>query len=760
MAKLNGIRTLTAAVLASLTCSPVVGLRSDCASVDYRVLRADSIVVGETTSVDWEVVRPEQHAVTYKFRVTKALKGSLYEAGDVIIRRYEPHVHFRDCVPFPMDDAGPHLVFATKGQNGDVWFDCPESLQDVDIQCIKRIIVVDEDPGTFLDSDEEVDVSTVLSSIGRTFVNYHNGTDPQPNWTSRDTPERGTIIRYLITHSENKSADLSIHALRVLAYLREPASYDVFKRAAASTDEAKICQGAVGLKLLGDERAIPLLIDRLTQFKAQEEERRIRIEQGEDVEPRQRREDGSGGFPGYWDPERELLSAITSFDDPRVTEYLLDALSEDGDRRVVSSLGRHRDPRAVEPLLRLTWVGNYSAADALKSYDDQRIVQQARERIFDHPLAPRLLAGQGDPEVRAFMIRLIQQGHPDGAVWAAATRDPSAKADLVRSLSYYDRDHNHNYMVAYALGRARAFDLIPTLLEDAALGVDTLFKSSELIMGLADYLRGGNDRCRGRESWDCLRDALRETAVREDWSKEELRLAQQLADTLEHHPPFPTYPSSHDPWVPPSDLADMPDPLDTDAVSTYFKRNHERCRDVLRNGSAGDRLKVIQAMRRSKANVLDGELAVSLLTDPDQMLRGRVSFALSDGTLTLTVGEIEQWAITGDSQTTRSALQYISRHPKPEYVPIVTKVLHGSRHLFDKQLYEAIIETNATGCADLLRAYLENEHFALRVNAAITLVHLGDESGAAALAELQPRLRSCSQCIGGDYLEVAVAQLK
>jgi hypothetical protein len=411
-------------------------------------------------------------------------------------------------------------------------------------------------------------------------------------------------------------------------------------------------------------------------------------------------------------------------------------------------------------LLRLTWAGDYSAADALKNYDDERIVRQARQRIFDHPFAPRVLAGQGDPEVRGFMIRLIQQGHPAGAVWAAATRDPSAKADLLRSLSYYGSDHDHNFMVAYALGRLRAFDLIPTLLEDAALGYDTLCTSSELLMGLADYPRGRDDRCPGRKTWDCLRDALRDRAAREDWSKQELRLAEQLADAVEHPPPFSNPPGMYDPWVPPKDLADMPDPLDTNAVSTYFKRNHERCRDVLRSGSAEDRLKVVQAMRRSKVNLLDGELALSLLTGPDLMLQSRVSWALSDGMLTLTAGAIERWAITGDSQSTRSALRYISRDPKPEYAPIVRKVLYGGRHLFDKQLYEAIIETNATGCADLLRVYLSNEHFALRVNAAITLVHLGDESGAAVLAEFQPRLRSCSQCIGGDYLEVAVAQLK
>ena len=75
------------------------------------------------------------------------------------------------------------------------------------------------------------------------------------------------------------------------------------------------------------------------------------------------------------------------------------------------------------------------------------------------------------------------------------------------------------------------------------------------------------------------------------------------------------------------------------------------------------------------------------------------------------------------------------------------------------RLFEAIIETHATDCIDLLRAYLPNEHFALRVNAAVTLIHLGDDAGRAVLAELEPYLQSCSKCLKRRYRQEALDRL-
>jgi len=285
-------------------------------------------------------------------------------------------------------------------------------------------------------------------------------------------------------------------------------------------------------------------------------------------------------------------------------------------------------------------------------------------------------------------------------------------------------------------------------------------KASEMIMGLADRPRGIQDDCRGSDIWDCLRESLRKTARRERWSEREVGLAYQLADAVELGPRPQSYNGLNHPWSPPKTLSDMPDPLDKELTSAYLERNYERCRQVLRDGSIEDQFKVLQAARHCRTNILDDDLAIRLLTGPDGMVRGRVFFALSGGDLTLSVEGMERWALSGDFQSTRSALNYIFRNPKPEYAPIVTKVLYQGRHLFDETLFQAIIETKATGCADLLRAYLENEHFALRFNGAVTLVHLGDEAGKVALAELEPNLRGCSQCLGHDYTQAALEQLR
>ena len=105
-------------------------------------------------------------------------------------------------------------------------------------------------------------------------------------------------------------------------------------------------------------------------------------------------------------------------------------------------------------------------------------------------------------------------------------------------------------------------------------------------------------------------------------------------------------------------------------------------------------------------------------------------------------------------------MAYICRHPKPEFRRIVARILREERHLFDETLFKAIIETEAADCVDLLRAYLDDEHFALRFNAAVTLVHLDEDAGRATLAELIPHMRWCSECIRREYREAALEQME
>ena len=82
--------SIAATVLVALTNTAAVsGFGPYCGLLRHRVAGADTIVVGRTVSAEWEEARPERSAVTYEFRVTSVLKGGLYKAGDLIVRRYE-----------------------------------------------------------------------------------------------------------------------------------------------------------------------------------------------------------------------------------------------------------------------------------------------------------------------------------------------------------------------------------------------------------------------------------------------------------------------------------------------------------------------------------------------------------------------------------------------------------------------------------------------------------------------------------------------
>jgi HEAT repeat protein len=726
--------------------SVVSGVGGYCALLRERVVRADTIVVGRTVHHESEEARPGRYTATYEFRVSSVLKGNRYKAGDLIVRRYE-HLELLGYPSFPSIETEPHIVFVNLYNDDKEWFGCTEPAEDATVKSVRRQIEVLENPPLFFSSNDEQDIVTVVDWIRRTYINYEGALEPRADWSGTARADREAIVQYLLGHAASKNADISVEALGVLVWIRAGEAFDVFAEVLDSNDDGQVSLGAQGLKHLGDERAVPLLIDRLQRLRTGNEERR----------PRHR---GWGLGARRWSPEGELMGAISSFNDPRATRFLLDSLDNGDHGQALWGLAHQKHPRAVDPLLRLTWSGDsHDAADALAGYEDERILEQARVRMYDHPLAPYLLATRGDPEAKAFMIRLIEQGHYAGARWAGVTRDQSAKAALIRSLNYYHEDHMHFDKVAYALGRMRAFDLIPGLLAEISQ-IDPWTIAAYFVWGLADRPWGGEDGCRGSAYYGCLRVSLRETAARERWSRENVRLVDELADAVEHPPHVRDHYSIYDSWSPPAALPDMPDPLNTEATSFYLERNHERCQQVLRDGPVEDQDKVLQAARHNKVNILDADLALTFLNGPDWTTRGQVLSALSGGELTLSIEEIKRWALPGNFVSTRSALNYFFRHPKPEYAPIVTKILYQGRYLFEETLFKAIIETNAIGCADLLRAYLENEHFTLRFNAAVALVHLGDDRGRIVLAELEPDRRGCSGCIGGDYVRTALEQIR
>ena len=308
------------------------------------------------------------------------------------------------------------------------------------------------------------------------------------------------------------------------------------------------------------------------------------------------------------------------------------------------------------------------------------------------------------------------------------------------------------------MGRLRAFELMRTY-SDTTLDINELSIVGMMLFGLADRSTGDFSDCPGKKLWNCLRAALHDIADRENWKLEHRELADHWLTIFERGPKTPIYKDIFHPWVPPVGLSDMPDPLDENAARTYFESNLASCRTALRNANSGERYKIMQVANHVKATVLDGELALALLTDADMMVRSRAYSAVSEGRPALSVAEIEQWARMPDGEISSMALNYIRRHPKPEYRPIVVDILKDGWHLFNRLLFEAIIKTEATEAADLLRPYLENEHITLRTNTAITLVHLRDAEGAKALPDLLQKAKGSGQLLGSEFTQGALQMI-
>ena len=412
------LTTITLALLAFLAIDPPVShaFGVPCPSVVDRVVDSESVVLGRTVKIERIETRPTLFAIIYEFHIDRVLKGNVHKAGEVLHYRDEPDMH-RGILesPLPFPDEAAHFAFFRRG--AEAW--CPISVNEINIEKMERLIAVSTDPLAHLESDLEDDVCVVLASLGQTIgANALNDTN------------RHRMVAYLRKQAATGNRHVAARALRMLAYLDPlPAeAFDDFARALASTDPAQLNAGAGGLMRLKDKRAIPLLIARLQEYRRN----------GEAAHAENRESNASEGsvcsltvtysrhsFARL--PESELFRAIMSFDDPRVTQFALMEIDGPASREAMAKIAETSDERTVEILLRKTWEGDSSGLTALCKSTDPRITIEARERMYDHPHAPHLLACRGDVESKEFMLRLLRQGNGVGAKWVAQTRDPDAQ---------------------------------------------------------------------------------------------------------------------------------------------------------------------------------------------------------------------------------------------------------------------------------------------------------------------------------------------
>src|SRR5262249_30352239 len=127
---------------------------------------------------------------------------------------------------------------------------------------------------------------------------------------------------------------------------------------------------------------------------------------------------------------RAISTAIADLTTGRAGDVLKSGVYSGVD---LNTAARLSEPHEASDLLRLMdrYWSQEIRLDVLLDLDDPLIIEQAKSRLFDDPRASRLLACKGEPSVKEFMMRLLRQGHGDGARWAAAAHCVEARQILI-----------------------------------------------------------------------------------------------------------------------------------------------------------------------------------------------------------------------------------------------------------------------------------------------------------------------------------------
>ena len=716
-----------------------------CGSVPYRILAADAIILGHTISTQGSGGRPGHFTTTYNFQIEEVLKGRQFRAGEVITETGSTASRFAGT-HFPPPNSGPFVFFMRMGRDGILHSGpCSIRMKRDDIAAIRRafeegtvseeflnnlvesrpelseirrMVKVATAPQDFLDSTDKTDEELVYTWIAQNYFSRSNRRMEKDTSEAELPIDRDTVLEYLARRVRDETRTHSRRAVAYLGRFCEEEHYELLK----SVHDAGRGGAYQGLLCIEARMEVPPLINKL---------RRLRLARREALS-----QPLSGdGPPAVWPDQEyatvvvELIDVLHGSNNPDMAIGFIRELEGDGSASPGLG-GRLGDETALVPILRLAAVF-VDRAKELAGIFDPDAVRKAREALYDDPKAVVLLAQKGDDREADFMVRLIHQGHGAGARWAATVQDPSLIPDLLEALLHANA-YNAGSM-AYALGRMRAWQVMD-LLEDAD-GHRHYSKQSMFILGLLNESQFWARRTpRSHAS-----KRLREFAEAEHWPDDVYEIVARLATEVETGSiPGRRMPEgcndSSIPWVPPARLPDMPDPVSNRQVRQFLQQNRERAATVLRWGSAADKCKVLRAASQAEVEI-DPDVVVTLLMDGSFYIRNLASRCLYGMGIELTKEQIRRWALDGSYEVTTHALGYITRKANKAHAPIVEEVFRREWHLFDAQMFRAIIATDARGCADQLRGYLDEQHIFLRHWAAVTLAHFGDDSGRDALGK-------------------------
>lgn len=705
-----------------------------CMPIPTRVFDAEAIVVGHGVSAEKEETRPGVITTTICFQVDEVLKGTRYKAEDTITRKSTPSFWSGfGGTHLPTPGYGAFVIFMNKGQDGTLWvnpcsiaIESPDPAYRADLPEIRRIMEVASSPERFLDSTDATDVAVIRAWISR---NYFLRSDPR---TEKDNSgvtlalDRETVLSFLEKHASGKTRTTPTQqpgpadsALELLGRFCEERHYGLFKSRA---DEGNTGAQWTVMRIEA-KREIPGLIERLRDL------RRARWATLEQV-PVDERQTVLWPDNEYANTIAALVKALRTANDREKGRAFVKGLQDrcTGASDVGVQLG---DEAALASMFRPTWAGPRRGMSP--RIFDPEAVREARQNIYDDPKAVGLLAAKGDQQVADFMIRLIRQGHGAGAAWAAVVQDEALTPDLSAAL-----EHAHSLLpvsFAHTLGRMRSWKSIDILRNME--GLRRQAAQTGFLRGVVDVPQYWAEPY----EWNPSTARLRELADAEGWPEGIFEALVQLSQELKTgafpgmERPYQFYDVSI-PWIPPAGLPDMPDPLAKDETWQFLSDNEDRVEAALRTGDAADKCKVLHAAMVSKA-WLDQDVLSTLLRDRSPHV-GTLAFRFTNKLhVELTEEQVRLWALEGSPEATTNAFRYIIEKRDPSHAPIVEEVFRRGWHLFDAQLYRAIIATDSPGCTlDWsdgrlgLRSYLTDHHPLLRRWAAVTLATIGDDGGA------------------------------
>lgn len=713
-----------------------------CAPLPLRLIRADAVVVGRTIAVEVREPRPGLKIHTYRFRVEEVIKGTAYRVGDEVVE--DSRGSFSNITHLPPAQWGRYVVFLGPAGEGKLRAGpCKDPASNDQILTLRRIAQVATQPDRFLDATDETAVLTVLYWIRWSYFASSSGLDVETA-----SPEafamlpRRRAIEYVFQHLDASHAKRYALAVDLLAGFHPTEGYEVLVAALRSEDHNVVRSAALGLARLGELRAVEPLLNKLSAARCARVRKIQRQVPAWTDDGRPYQKTVTEPDPTYNAVGGALIAALGRLGDPTAVDALVAELEGWHDQQAVQALAAIGDPRAVPTLLKFAWTRSSVDAKSLARFNDPRIVEAARLRIYDHPTAPKILAESGDrsSETVAFMRRLARQGHWDAAEWAIVTRDERLIDDLKHGLSHTG---SSSVWFSMALARLRAFEIIPELIGNT----EPHFAKHARIGFLVGLLIEDLERERIEQMDAFLAQTpsrIDQLARQEAWNdgqrNEVLRLAAAVQhDAAELVAVLMTW-NTAEMWHPPASLPQMPDPLDRERTRRFLEQNYEQAIAALKAAPRSERITIIQALEQAKLSI-PADMLVDFLLDPSLTLRSAAARILRSADVQLTAARVRRWALTGDHSATTQALRYIHEHARRGDAATVVEVFNRGSHLFDENLFKSIIVTGARACLEPLRTMLQHEHIDLRRRAAITLAFFHDDAGRDVILQEHERLK-------------------